>query len=215
MRICFIGDSFVNGTGDNACLGWPGRICANVRQQGRDVTIYNLGIRRDTSADIKRRWLREAKARLPAEYDGRLIFSFGLNDCAYDSHGSIRVSPADSFENARDILTEASTWLPTLFIGPPPTIDPELNRRVKGISDCLDRICEDLSIPFLPIWDHLFASAIWLKEAEAGDGIHPNSDGYELLTNLVNSWQPWRSWFDEDQTAPSCCSARPDVHLKK
>ena len=45
--------------------------------------------------------------------------------------------------------------------------------------------------------------------------VRPNSDGYELLTNLVNSWQPWRSWFDEDQTAPSCCSAKPDVHLKK
>ena len=58
----------------------------------------------------------------PAEYDGRLIFSFGVNDCVYDSHGSIRVSPTDSFENARDILTEASTWLPTLFIGPPPTV---------------------------------------------------------------------------------------------
>jgi lysophospholipase L1-like esterase len=92
---------------------------------------------------------------------------------------------------------------------------PRVQSAVKGISDCLDRICEGLSIPFLPIWDHLFASAIWFKEAEAGDGIHPNSDGYEVLTNLVNSWQPWRSWFDEDQTAPSCCSAKPDVHLKK
>lgn len=26
MRICFIGDSFVNGTGDDTCLGWVGRI---------------------------------------------------------------------------------------------------------------------------------------------------------------------------------------------
>ena len=25
MRICFFGDSFVNGTGDDECLGWVGR----------------------------------------------------------------------------------------------------------------------------------------------------------------------------------------------
>ncbi|HZC55143.1 MAG TPA: hypothetical protein VE396_03730 [Xanthobacteraceae bacterium] len=28
IRICFFGDSMVNGTGDDACLGWVGRICA-------------------------------------------------------------------------------------------------------------------------------------------------------------------------------------------
>ena len=74
MRICFIGDSFVQGTGDDACLGWVGRVCAALRQQGRDLTSYNLGIRRDTSADIRQRWQREAQLRLPAEHDGRLVF---------------------------------------------------------------------------------------------------------------------------------------------
>lgn len=32
MRICFIGDSFVNGTGDPECLGWAGRICVTARK---------------------------------------------------------------------------------------------------------------------------------------------------------------------------------------
>ncbi|MDY6901411.1 MAG: lipase, partial [Cyanobacteriota bacterium] len=26
MRICFVGESFINGTGDPECLGWAGRI---------------------------------------------------------------------------------------------------------------------------------------------------------------------------------------------
>jgi hypothetical protein len=30
IRICFFGDSIVNGTGDDACLGWVGRICSPV-----------------------------------------------------------------------------------------------------------------------------------------------------------------------------------------
>ena len=34
MRICFIGDSFVNGTGDDDCLGWAGRLGAGARPGG-------------------------------------------------------------------------------------------------------------------------------------------------------------------------------------
>ena len=63
MRICFIGDSFVNGTGDDACLGWAGRLCRDARAAGREVTYYNLGVRRNTSADIARRWRAEKRRR--------------------------------------------------------------------------------------------------------------------------------------------------------
>jgi lysophospholipase L1-like esterase len=52
IRICFVGDSFVNGTGDPDCLGWTGRLCASRSRQGRSITYYNLGVRRETSADI-------------------------------------------------------------------------------------------------------------------------------------------------------------------
>jgi len=31
IRICFIADSFVDGTGDETYPGWAGRLCANVR----------------------------------------------------------------------------------------------------------------------------------------------------------------------------------------
>jgi acyl-CoA thioesterase-1 len=55
MRICFFGDSFVNGTGDDDALGWVGRAVASARHAGRDVTAYNLGVRGDTSADVAAR----------------------------------------------------------------------------------------------------------------------------------------------------------------
>jgi acyl-CoA thioesterase-1 len=80
IRICFFGDSIVNGTGDDACLGWVGRVCSAARRDGIDLTCCNLGIRRDTSADVLIRWHAEARARLPDEYDGGLVFSFGGND---------------------------------------------------------------------------------------------------------------------------------------
>ena len=84
MGICFFGNSFVNGMGDGGCLGWPGRLCAEVRQHGHAVALHNLGIRRDTSDDVVHRWKREASARLRSEHDGRLVFPFGVNDCVHE-----------------------------------------------------------------------------------------------------------------------------------
>src|ERR1044071_4238499 len=105
MRICFIGDSYVNGTGDDDCLGWTGRICAAARQRGCDITYYNLGVRRDTSGEIAERWEREARARLAPDQDGRLVFSFGVNDCVFVEPRQTRVPEAASLANARRILT--------------------------------------------------------------------------------------------------------------
>jgi lysophospholipase L1-like esterase len=59
MHLFFIGDSFVNGTGDPDYLGWTGRVCQAGYQQGWKITAYNLGVRRETSAEIKQRWLHE------------------------------------------------------------------------------------------------------------------------------------------------------------
>jgi hypothetical protein len=53
VRICFVGESFVNGAGDPECLGWTGRICVNANKKGYDITYYNLGVRRETSTELK------------------------------------------------------------------------------------------------------------------------------------------------------------------
>jgi len=57
VRILAFGDSFVAGAGDPDHLGWLGRAL-----QGRpEVTVYNLGVRGDTAADIAARWGAEAQ----------------------------------------------------------------------------------------------------------------------------------------------------------
>lgn len=35
--ICFVGDFFINGTGDSAYLGWSGHVCAAANQRGSIV----------------------------------------------------------------------------------------------------------------------------------------------------------------------------------
>ena len=194
MRICFFGDSFVNGTGDPECLGWAGRICAVARRRGRDLTYYNLGVRRDTAEDIARRWQDEAAARLPADADGRLVFSFGVNDCISED-GQPRPSPGGALAHAEAMVTEASRRRPTLFIGPPPIADDETNQQVAALSAGLEMLCRGLGVPYLDLLSPLRTAEVWRREVAAGDGAHPGAEGYAFLAELVGCWRPWQSWM--------------------
>ncbi|MBE7213519.1 MAG: lipase [Gluconacetobacter diazotrophicus] len=195
MRLCCVGDSFTNGTGDDDCLGWPGRIGADARARGRDLTLYNLGIRRDTSADILRRWDAETAARLPPDCDGRLVFCFGVNDCVHEEGGP-RVAADASLANARAILRPAAARWPTLVLGPPPAGDAALDEHVQALSERQHALCRELAIPFLPLFPVLRHDEAWRREAVAGDGVHPNRGGYSRIAAAILTWSPWRAWVD-------------------
>ena len=196
IRICFVGDSFINGSGDRECLGWTGRVCAAACCQGYNITYYNLGIRRETSADIRDRWQAEVERRLPASCDRRVVFSFGVNDTTIE-HGRRRVELSDSIENARQILTEAQRSLPVLMVGPALVGEAEQNQRFRDLSGWLAELCQELVVPFLEIAGPLQASAVWVAEAIANDGAHPRAAGYGELAALVKGWGAWQSWFPD------------------
>jgi lysophospholipase L1-like esterase len=197
VRICFVGDSFVNGTGDPECLGWTGRICVNANKKGYDITYYNLGIRRDTSTDIANRWLQEVLLRLPKEYDGRIVFSFGLNDTTVEN-GKTRVEFTKSIENTYKILSEAKQLYPVLMVGPAPYVDTEDNQtkqRTADLSKQFALVCHELNVPYLDVFSILEKSNIWIDEAKANDGAHPRAGGYAEFAQIVENWEAWLNWF--------------------
>ncbi|SRR5579875_406393 len=194
LRIGFFGDSFVNGQGDPDALGWVGRVCAAAMGRGHDVTMYNGGIRGDTSADVRVRWHDEAMRRLPAEHGRGLVFAFGVNDCMSVS-GRSRVEAAQTVANARQILAEAKTLAPTLMVGPPPVGEAAINERLRDLDAALTVLCREFGVPFLDVFDPLQASAAWMGEVSAGDGAHPGRAGYRALAELVDRWPPWRAWL--------------------
>jgi lysophospholipase L1-like esterase len=197
VRICFVGDSFVNGTGDQECLGWTGRVCANANKKGYDITYYNLGIRRDTSTDIAKRWLQEVSLRLPKKYDGRVVFSFGLNDTTLEN-GKTRVDLTDSLKNAHEILSEAQKLYPVLMVGPAPYAeqeDPQRKQRTTDLSKQYALICKELNVPYLDVFPILGKSNIWINEARANDGVHPQAGGYTEFARIVENWDAWFNWF--------------------
>ncbi len=194
VRICFVGESFVNGTGDPQCLGWAGRICASACNLGHDVTYYNLGVRRETSTELKERWQKEVSYRLPLEHDGRIVFCFGVNDTTIEN-GKPRVDFETSVENARHILKVAKQMFPVLMVGTAPVADLEQNQRIARLSTAFASVCDEIDVPYLDIFTPLQTSEVWIKEALANDGAHPRAAGYAELAQLVQNWQPWLSWF--------------------
>ena len=194
IRICFIGDSFTQGTGDDTCLGWPGRVCAAAQTRGHAVTAYNLGIRRETTGDIRARWRAEVTPRLAAGVDGRIVFSFGANDATLEN-GQWRVPPDLSAENARAMIARALLSYPVLVVGPPPAPEPEKTARHAELAARYATVCNELGVPFLDVMEPIGSVTAWWDEVAAGDGIHPGAQGYAALAGLVDAWPAWRSWL--------------------
>jgi acyl-CoA thioesterase-1 len=189
VRILAFGDSFVLGAGDPDHLGWVGRALAG----RREVTLYNLGIRRETSADIGRRWRAEALPRMVEHEPMRLVFSFGANDCHLEG-GAVRVPAARSLLNARAMLSEGAGLCPVLMVGPPPLTEPDAAIRVEELNEHLKVLCARLQVPFIDVLRPLAADGLWAREAAEWDGAHPGAAGYQRMADLVAAHPAWRAF---------------------
>ena len=190
VRICYVGDSFVNGIGDPTKLGWTGRLSASSQNNNLDITHYNLGIRRETSEDILKRWELECQARLPKGLENKVVFSFGVNDTVIEN-GQRRVSLENSIANAKTMLLNASKKYDVIMIGMPPINDDEQNESIKELDSKYQELCNGLNIPYLSIFNRLRHDKIWKEEVTLNDGAHPRDKGYEILANFINNWNAW------------------------
>jgi acyl-CoA thioesterase I len=182
-RVCFIGDSYVAGVGDPEHRGWVGRVVA-----GSPVTAYNLGVRRDTSEDVRKRLPAETGVRWVAGCDNRLVVSFGVNDTT-EVDGAVRIAPERSVANLRGIADDmAAQGVPLLVIGPAPVADAEQNDRIEE----LDALFDEAVFPYASVFGALAVERDWMRAVTLGDGAHPGAEGYALLAELVlPAWEHW------------------------
>jgi lysophospholipase L1-like esterase len=216
LRVCVVGDSIATGTGDERRLGWHGRLGAAAAAAGLDLTIYDLGVRGDTTRDVATRWAQEVDARLPTVFPAAIVFQCGLNDAAvrtwHDGRSERRVSLPKSLETMRELLAAARPRAATLLIGPAPVDDtrdgPQLvagvtqhidNAAVAELDGQLALVAAEHEVPYLAVYSQLIGDPRWLAGLRAGDGIHPTGLGYDVMAELVAGWSAWRSLLQRTQ----------------
>jgi acyl-CoA thioesterase I len=194
VRVCFAGDSLVAGTGDEAALGWVGRVAAAGIARGMDLTAYNLGVRGATSVQTVRRLAIEARPRLTAAEDPRVVLSFGAND----THPDVGLPPAAAVDALRD-AQRCVAPVPLLLVGPPAVDDDAQNDRLRVLEVALHAEADALGVPFLPVLGPTAAEHAWRHPVRTGDGFHPDAAGYAFLAGLVT--EPLLAWLAEPPLA--------------
>lgn len=195
MIFCFLGDSIVNGLRDEECKGWAGRLCAELCAAGKNVTCYNLGVRREKSLEVSQRWQAESAARELSFEETRYVFSYGTGDMAV-REGKQGASLEEVEANTRKIL-ESCQKSKTLFVGPPPVANPEHTARNSELSDRLQVLCDEYSVPFCNMFEHIEDLTAYVQNVVASDGIHPSGAGYEMIAKAVAAWKPWQKFVQE------------------
>lgn len=203
--VCFFGDGIVMGLGDEAMVGWPGRLAALERMAGVPVTAYNLGVPFDTSACVRARWEHEARARLDGVARPCLVFCFGASDMAERDGSGIRVPLPDSMAHAEAVMRAAAAAWPVLWVGPAPVRShspPIANRgrgerfsnaRLRALNEAYGAVAARLGVPYLNLMAALDRNAAWAEALAGGTGVYPTADGHQAIAAAVRAWGPWRS----------------------
>jgi len=185
LRVCFVGDSYVAGAGDESGVGWVGRLTRHAYAHGFPITAYNLGIRGNTSQDVADRLPGEVGRRANQTAETRVVLAYGLNDVVLNG-SQPRVRIADSLaatERTLDWL--ASVRVPALFVGPPPIGDADQDARAAKLDRQLAVCAGSRRVPYIQVMGHLATDRAWLDGVRDGDGAHPGSSGYDRYFEVV------------------------------
>jgi lysophospholipase L1-like esterase len=191
LRVCFLGDSLTFGQGDEAALGWPGRVVVSAQTAGVNLTGYNLGVRGDTGAQIALRAAAEVKARFRSGDSRAVTIFFGANDISQD------LPLSDSVAALASLLTWSADHGITAFVlSPPLYLDPMSDALAAGMTAAFAKLCAQHGAAYLDLRDAGVDWALWWAQAGAGDGVHPGREAYASLARVFSDWSAWRTWIE-------------------
>jgi acyl-CoA thioesterase-1 len=182
-RIAVLGDSLTAAYGLSVNEGFPARLQAALRAQGRDCAVIDAGVSGDTSAGGLTRmdWVL-------ADKPTHLIIELGAND-------GLRALPVEQLEQNLDgIIAKAmAANVPVLLTGmlAPPNLGAAYG---KAFAKVYKDLAERHDVPLYPFFLEGVAGDRLLNQP---DGIHPTAEGVEIIvTRIVPTVIDWL-----DQTA--------------
>jgi len=201
-NIFIFGDSISLGCFD-AAGGWVRRLNSFLMERyisgdGEEILIYNLSISGNQSQDIAARFESESRLRL-SEGENVVIFAIGVNDSAFVHSKNDFWVPFKEFKNNLQKLINLARKISDkiVFIGLP-MIDQEIvdpmpwdtdksyrNEYVKKYDKAIKLIVEENGMEYISIFEK-FAVDDYKKLLF--DGAHPNSDGHQLIFEVVRDY---------------------------
>ena len=187
LRLVAIGDELLAGLGDPRGLGWFGRVLAKTPREALSLSSYVLACPEESTEELAERWHGEAARRFDPDGDDRLVIALSGQD---EQQG---ISTARSRLNLANILDAATQLsLNAFVVGPPPTLDPERNRRLGQLSTAFGDVTTRRNHFYVDTFTPLENHEQWRADLAAHEGI-PAQQGHGLLAWLVlhRGWYPW------------------------
>ena len=207
LRLAFLGDSITIGDGDALARGWPSRLCEISQSNPENIQCYNLGVGGDTISGLKARASSELGVRF-AGRDGRgTVVMIGVNDAlrAAAEVGKVPIEMNVMQSQLTNILRDAQVYGAVLVVEMAPVLS-DLERadggrgsvvlmHIEQINRSLKAVCESMNIPLLKLTQELYVNPKFIKALEDGDGLHPSSDGYDLIAMSINKSPLWSTFL--------------------
>jgi lysophospholipase L1-like esterase len=195
--LCF-GGSITYGAGDSQG-GWVSRLRQQLERDSKSKPplVYTLGVSGDTTSDLRKRLLEEAKVRIAQERESNcIIFGIGGNDAAFILNENRFVVEIKEFESNMDyLITEAKKLASKVIVisltpvrdeitrNRPGKDKAKLNEYQKSYNECLVKISIRCEVNYVNI------NSPYLTDLEtyiSQDGVHPTDEGHRLIAAVVH-----------------------------
>lgn len=171
VRIAVLGDSLAAGFGVKPAESFPARLEADLKAQGRNVTVLNHGVSGDTTAGGLDRidWMLADKPDI-------VLVELGANDALRGT------DPAVTEKNLDAIVAKlkgagVTVWLAGMLA--PRNFGSDYVEKFDGL---YKRIAEKYQVPLYPfILDGIAQDPVYIQ----ADGLHPNPKGAQVLADRL------------------------------
>lgn len=190
----FLGDSITLGVNVAPQDSFANKIYTGILQKFPQkfslppTTLYNLGVRKNTTKNIFERFEKEFQDRNFPNSQAYFILMCGVVDMVMPENTTL-LSIDESKDYFKKLLLSAQKKGNIFVSSPSPVVNEAHKERIAKLVTEQEQICSDLHIPYFNIFDELNNNE-FLQDLK--DGIHPNQIGNifiaEKILNHINNF---------------------------
>lgn len=154
-----------------------------------DLPVVNSGISGNTTDDI----LNDMKKRAYQYNPSKVFLLIGTNDLIHNKSNEEIVEKVEKIiEEIKENRSKAEIYLqsiyPVNYKLSPNMVKNRKNDDIKEINEKLEDYCEDNDITYIDMYDLLKDKDDNFSSEYTKDGLHPNDDGYEVITKKLKKY---------------------------